>query len=182
MAQVAVEKINPNTPAHASITDDLKALADRIRQRAYELFKRRGGAEGFALDDWFTAEQDLLRMPESELVEKNGIFKVRISAAGFEAGDLKVIALPDALIVKGSVSHTHEKSDENLHFCEFDRKTLYRRFELPATIAVDKVTATLENGILQLVAPQVQTEQMKAKPGDTPAHPGTVKVKTSAAA
>lgn len=30
-----------------------------IRQRAYEIFSARGRADGKALDDWLTAEQEL---------------------------------------------------------------------------------------------------------------------------
>src|SRR6185312_7590187 len=175
MAQVAVEKIDGKKAAPAPVLDDLKALSDRVRQRAFELFQRRGGVDGFALDDWFTAEQDVLQIPQAELIEKNGAFKVRLSAPGFEAGDLNVIAQPDALIVKAAAHHEHETNEENVHFCEFDQKTFYRRFNLPEAIAVDKVTASLENGVLRLLAPKVKPEETKAEPGG-------VEVKTRAGA
>ena len=32
---------------------------DRIAQRAYERFERRGGAPGFDQEDWFEAEREL---------------------------------------------------------------------------------------------------------------------------
>ena len=32
---------------------------DRIAQRAYELFLRRGGQHGHDLEDWLAAEQEL---------------------------------------------------------------------------------------------------------------------------
>lgn len=32
---------------------------DEIRNRAYQLYERRGRAEGHAEEDWLTAEQDL---------------------------------------------------------------------------------------------------------------------------
>jgi hypothetical protein len=34
---------------------------DRIAFRAYELYIKRGGQEGRALDDWLEAEQELLQ-------------------------------------------------------------------------------------------------------------------------
>lgn len=36
-------------------------LEHEIRLRAYDLYERRGGAEGHALDDWLQAEYDVLR-------------------------------------------------------------------------------------------------------------------------
>ncbi|HET7183706.1 MAG TPA: DUF2934 domain-containing protein, partial [Terriglobales bacterium] len=36
-------------------------VEERIRSRAYELFEKRGGEHGRALDDWLQAEAELLR-------------------------------------------------------------------------------------------------------------------------
>jgi hypothetical protein len=57
MSHVAVQKIDPD---EASLMEDMQALTDRIRLRAYELFQSRGGGDGAALDDWLTAENDLV--------------------------------------------------------------------------------------------------------------------------
>ena len=35
-------------------------VEERIRRRAYELYKRRGRVDGFALDDWLQAENEIL--------------------------------------------------------------------------------------------------------------------------
>jgi len=167
MAQVAVEKIGEKKAADTPVINDLLALSDSIQQRAFERFVERGRQEGFALEDWLGAEQDLLRIPESEMVEKDGTFKVRLAAPGFEAGEMNVIAEPDALVVKAASHHKHRMKEENVHFCEFDQKTLFRRFALPEPIAVDKVTASLENGVLQLLAPKAKAEAAgteKARP------------------
>lgn len=39
--------------AVASVTEEA------IRQRAYELYERRGRLDGYAVDDWLTAEAEL---------------------------------------------------------------------------------------------------------------------------
>ena len=96
MSQVAIEKVPGNRPAGSSTLDEVKTLSDRIRQRAFELFERRGGISGSAMDDWLSAERDLFRIPESELVERDGKFEARISAPGFDPADVHVTALPDA--------------------------------------------------------------------------------------
>jgi hypothetical protein len=41
---------------------------DRVAQRAYELYLSRGGADGRDQDDWFVAEQEVVKnqKPEKE--------------------------------------------------------------------------------------------------------------------
>jgi HSP20 family protein len=152
MSQVAIEKVDGNKAAASSILDEVKTLSERIRQRAFEIFENRGGGDGLAVNDWLNAERDLFRIPESELVEKSGNYEARVSAPGFEPGDVHVTVLPDALIVKASSTHKHDVGEGDVRFCEFDRKTLFRRFDLPEPINVDRVTANLEKGVLQLTA------------------------------
>ena len=105
-----------------------------------------------AVSDWLSAERDLFRIPESELVDRDGKFEARVAAPGIDPSDVTVTALPDALIVQGSTVHKHEHSDGDVRFCEFDQRTLFRRFDLPERINVDQVTANLDKGVLQLTA------------------------------
>jgi len=152
VSQVAVDKIDETKAATASVFDELNTVSEGVRRRAFEIFERRG-SDGCAVDDWLRAERDLLWIPESEFVERGAKFDIRLSAPGFDPGDIHVVALGDALIVKAASTHTHSQTEGNvLHFCEFGQKTLFRRFELPEPINLDKVTANLEKGILHLTA------------------------------
>lgn len=81
-----------------------------------------------------------------------------MNAPGFEPGEVKVTALPDALIISAESSHTHENKEGNVRFCEFGRKTLFRRFDLPEPVNLDKVTADLNKGVLHLVAAKAKQE------------------------
>ena len=42
---------------------------DRIRHRAYQLYEQRGSVDGFALDDWFQAEAEILRAQKQPKVK-----------------------------------------------------------------------------------------------------------------
>jgi HSP20 family protein len=161
MSQVAIEKVDEKKAPASSVLNEMKTLSERIRNRAFELFERRGAGDGFAINDWLNAERDLFRIPESELIDRDGEFEARVSAPGFEPGQVHVTALPDALIVKGSATHTHDKSEGSVRFCEFDQKTLFRRFDLPEPINVDKVTANLDKGVLELTAIKAGREHGK---------------------
>ena len=41
-------------------------LEDRIRNRAYQLYRARGGTEGHALDDWLEAKAEVLGVTKAE--------------------------------------------------------------------------------------------------------------------
>ena len=79
MPQVAIEKLDEKNSADTSVVDEMKSLVERIRHRAFEIFQRRGAGDGSAVADWLTAERDLFRVPESELMERDGKFVARVS-------------------------------------------------------------------------------------------------------
>jgi HSP20 family molecular chaperone IbpA len=151
MANVAVEKVKESRPQSPVLVDKLEKMADRVRKRAYEIFQYRG-TDGQELENWLQAEHDLIFAPESEMVEKDGKFEIRVAAPGFQAAETNVTALPDAVIVSAESHHKHEEKDANVHFCEFGEKTLFRRLDLPVPIDVDKVTASLDKGMLRITA------------------------------
>ena len=100
--------------------------------------------------------------PASELVDDEKEFRARIAVPGFDAKDIQVSALPDALVVQAETTHTHEGKNGNVSFSEFSGKQLFRRLDLPASVDVDRVKASVDDGILQITAPKAATSQMAA--------------------
>ena len=43
--------------------------ADKIRRRAYQLYRNRGGRPGHEIDDWLQAEYELTQLPIRKLAE-----------------------------------------------------------------------------------------------------------------
>jgi len=163
MSQVAIEKVDERKLGIAPIFQEIDALYERIRQRAFEIFEGHHGGNGFAMEDWLTAKRDLLSSCESDFLEQDGKFDVRMSAPGFEPGEVKVTVLPDALIVCAESSQQHENKEGKVRFCELGRKTLFRRFVLPEPIDLDKVTADLSKGVLHLAAAKAK-QKAASKP------------------
>ena len=154
MSHVAIEKVHEEGERSASFFEDLKNLAERVRHRAFELFEHRGAGHGSDLDDWLQAERELTWAPESELKENDGRFELEIAVPGFEEKDLNVTALPDAVVVRAEASNSYDKTENGVHRAEYGERSLLRRFDLPAHIDVDKVTASLDRGVLKLSAPK----------------------------
>ena len=162
MSQVAIHKCkNPETTPQIFL-EHLEAITDSIRKRAFNIFQNRNGENGSDLDDWLQAERDVVWSPASELVDDKKEFRARIALPGFDAKDIQVSAMPDALVIQADATHTHEGKSGNVCFCEFSEKNLFRRLPLPASIDVDKVTASVDKGILEVTAPKATPKQMTA--------------------
>ena len=162
MAHIAINKCKDPEKMPKRMLEQVRAMTESIRQRAFELFQSRNGGNGSDLEDWLQAERDVVWSPISELIEDEKEFKARIALPGFDAKDLQVSALPDALVVQANATHTHHGKSGNVRFCEFSEKKLYRRLDLPAVVDVDKVTAAVDKGILQVTAPKATTKRMTA--------------------
>jgi HSP20 family molecular chaperone IbpA len=163
MSNVAIEKVRDADALPPSLFEQVVVTADKIRQRAFELFQKRGDAGDRSLDDWLQAEREVILSPQSELIEKDGKYRVRVAVPGFDAKDIHVTAIPGALIVEAKAKHKHEKSEGDVYLCEFGQRQLFRRLDLPAPINPDKVTANLEQGILQLTAEKTVDSAHKVK-------------------
>jgi len=161
MANVSVEKCRESGTLPETLLQRINAITDDIRQRAFNLFERRGGTTGSDVDDWLQAEQEVVSSPASELIENTNDFRARVALPGFDAKDLEVTATPEALLIRAESTHTHEGKEGNVHFCELSGKSVFRRLDLPAEIDVDKVTASLDKGVLELIAPKVTAKRLQ---------------------
>lgn len=60
--QLGGEAMRPQDPtfAEAMTRRNTEALQDEIARRAYELYEARGYVDGFDIEDWLQAEQDIV--------------------------------------------------------------------------------------------------------------------------
>jgi HSP20 family molecular chaperone IbpA len=151
-------KVHQATDANGSFGNPafgkVEEALDAIRRRAYELFEKRGGAPGGHLDDWLQAEKDLFVVPHVHVNESEKSFRMTISAAGFDAGDIDVIALPNELLVEAKTERRLEPRRDLMRAGALESKILYRRFDLTTPIETDQVTARMDEGSLTIDAPK----------------------------
>jgi HSP20 family molecular chaperone IbpA len=164
MPQLDVQKVSKTDDRSLPLFEELDRLADRIRVQAYNLFSRRGGDQGHALDDWINAEREFC-WPSAELAELDGKYDVKVALAGFEPSEIAVTATPRELIVKASHEHRRpsQGKEAKVRWSEFRSNDVYRRVPLPAAVDVEKVTATFKNGLLEIVAPLAKAASEPAK-------------------
>ena len=159
MPNITVQKVADPGKMPLTWFTEMQTIFDRIRDKAFTLFAENGCVHGRAVEDWLAAEREVFWVPESELVEKDKEFELRIAAPGFEANDVEVTALPDSIVVRAGATRKSGKAEGTVCFSEFCGKQLYRRFALPAPIEVNKTAATLDKGVLKVTAPKAPQEK-----------------------
>lgn len=157
-----VKTTHPSGPESLALIRKLESARCRVADRARELFMERGCADGHELDDWLTAEQELYNVPKAEMKETANGIQIRVAVPGFEAGQLKVSALPGILAVEGYAEaeqkndEMKEKREEKVVFSEINDRQLFRRFLLPRPVKPEAMRATLENGLLTITVPKAE--------------------------
>jgi HSP20 family molecular chaperone IbpA len=157
MSDVPVQKVAKASERTLPIFQEVEAILERIRERAFSFAARRGFHGGRDLDDWLAAER-IEGWLASELTEQDGTMRLSVALPGYEPKDITVTAAPGEIIVKAC--RRTERSDKpgaanaRVHWSEFSAEDVYRRVELPQQIDVAKCTAQLDNGMLIIEAPR----------------------------
>jgi HSP20 family molecular chaperone IbpA len=148
MSNISVEKVRETAALPRPLLEEMESISANIRKKAYELFLMRGDSPGSDVDDWLQAERQLMWLPDTELSEKEKEFQVRIQVRGLEPKDIRIIAMPNSILLQAEPKSRESK--------------LFQRLDFPTPVNPDRVTAKLDKGILQVVAPKVQGAALAA--------------------
>jgi HSP20 family molecular chaperone IbpA len=133
------------------ISAETEEIQSRIRERAYELSQERGHA-GREVDDWLTAESEIISVPPLELIEKGGMFQVRLGIVGLNLEDMRVLTSPDRLLVRGEYRHQSHIDDGTIHLRDFKSTAVFRSVQFPEPIDVNSVQIEFQDGVLRITA------------------------------
>jgi HSP20 family molecular chaperone IbpA len=156
------------------ISSETERLQARIRARAYELSQQRGHA-GREIDDWVTAESEIMSVPPAELIERDGIFQVTLGILGIDLEDMRVLASADQILVRGDYRYDREKVDGIVHLCDFRSATLFRSIRFPQPVDPNSLDLQLQDALLVITAPKAGAPE--AAPGRKKASPRRAPVK-----
>jgi len=157
MAEIKVQKVTDTakTPV-LPVFKEMESVLGHIRRRAFDLAGLRGFADGHALDDWLAAEREIC-WPACELAEQEKGYTLSVGLPGFEPADISVTATLHELIVHAKArteSHKEKevRKDQKLCWSEFRSNDVYRQVALPGDIDPQSVAASLDSGLLKIVA------------------------------
>jgi HSP20 family molecular chaperone IbpA len=131
------------------ISAEVEAIQSRVRLRAFERSLIRPHHE---LDDWLTAESEIISVPATELIEKDGIFEVKFAVAGVHPDDLNLMLTPRQILLKSDFRHEHTAAVGKVHLCDFKSATIFRSVVLPEPIDVKTAKADFVDGMIRITA------------------------------
>ncbi len=157
MSDVKIQKVTQDDERALPVFADLDQMMNLVRKRAFEIFAERESARDQAMEDWFLAQRDL-DGSLTELVEDDQGYRFSVAVPGFDPAEIEVTATPRSLIVQARRREGPRRqatgSEEKLHWSEFRSQQICRRVELPSGIDAEKVSATVQKGILTVNAPK----------------------------
>jgi HSP20 family protein len=167
MPDIKIQKVADLEKQTLAVFKEMDSVLERIRARAFDLFSRRGFAEGHALDDWLAAEREIC-WPAGELAEEDKAYVLSVALPGFEPADISVTATPHQLIVHAKSKTERNKTEEakkgqKVCWSEFRSNDVYRRIEVAKDIDVQSVSASLNNGLLKIAATKAATTDKPAR-------------------
>jgi len=111
-------------------------------------------------DAWrpFGTEQSLV--PHTDMYEDKGKLVIKTELPGIDSKDLDVSLEGDRLTIKAEKKE-EVKEDATHHTRELYYGKYYRSVTLPYPVKQDKITATLDNGILELKLPKAEEVEPK---------------------
>ena len=99
--------------------------------------------------------------PAMDVVENENNITVRVDLPGLTGDDVHVEMEDNVLTIKGEIGDTIEKDGERYHYRERYSGSFQRSLRLPNTIDAEKVDASFDNGVLNIVLPKVPQAQPK---------------------
>jgi len=115
------------------------------------------------LEAWSVSEVKHVWEPTYDLVETDSTVNLYVDLPGCGAGDIQIALLPRVIIVKRVVRLLASRSWKEACSALFGPSELFRRFEMPALIDVNRVKAELEMGVLMVIAPKQAAVEQPAK-------------------
>src|ERR1051326_40326 len=128
-------------PMHVveTIADVIQEMYDEITRRAYEIFQEKqwGGDSTLDLEDWLTAERELVHKPNVLVQETIHRIIVTIYLREISPLEVQLLVTPDAMLIQGPGTGL---------------KKVFRSVQFPRRIDVNRSEALYGDGCLFLIA------------------------------
>jgi HSP20 family molecular chaperone IbpA len=167
MQNIEVQTIVARQESGSHVFQSFCGKADDIARRAFELFEERGGTDGHAVEDWLRAEQEIFGGATAELSEDETRYQIRLALPEFEAGQVEGAASEREVVVRALMSESTSQGTDVMSV-EIEIGRVFKRFQLPTPLEAGKVSASLTDGILRIVALKAGATGLPVAKGDGP--------------
>ncbi len=106
-------------------------------------------------------DQNKSQVPAVNIMEDENKYNLEFAVPGMKKEDISINIENDMLIVSGESQTESDEKKNSYTRREFSYNSFNRSFSLPETVDAEKISATYEDGLLNLVLPK--KEDAKAK-------------------
>jgi HSP20 family protein len=147
--------------------DSLQGEMNRLFSSFFETPATRGGGNGSA-----TARRWI---PAMDLIETGEHFVLKADLPGIDEGDVNIEVENNVLTVSGERKTAHEEKHEGYYRLERATGAFSRSLTLPEGIDPENVTATFDNGVLEVRVPKpAEAKPRRVQIGVGGAEPKTI--------
>lgn len=134
----------------------MKTLAKTTQSPMARVIEDFWNKDGF-LDESMKME------PTINIIDRNGVYKVRVSAPGFKKKDFKVAVEDGSLIISAEKNEEKKEEKENFVRKEFSASSFSRSFRLPENITLGHIKANYKNGLLNITISKTNLDKREVK-------------------
>ncbi len=139
-----------------TLAGDVEKVYERMTVRVYEYFVERGCINGYEIDDWLRAENELLVKPRVELRREDRAFIVEMVLPDLDFKDLHIRVTPREMLVTSPQRQGQQ---------------IYRVVRFPEEIDFTKVDAGFAGNTLRVIAATLAECKAKSKTCPVPVVP-----------
>lgn len=109
-------------------------------------------------------ERFLGTWPKVDVAETDKAFAISAELPGMEEKDIEVTVADGCLTIQGEKRSERNEDEENYHLMERNYGKVRRTFRVPESVAIDKIDAHFDNGVLTVTMPKTKKSAPKAIP------------------
>jgi len=106
--------------------------------------------------------------PAVDISERKDAYLVAVELPGVKADDLEITFEDGLLTIQGERRFAHDSAQEKVHRAERSCGAFRRSITLPSHVEADKIEASAQDGVLQILvpkAPDVQAKRIRVRAG-----------------
>jgi HSP20 family protein len=165
LQQVPVTRRDLPYSSHSlSQTNPLLRMHQEMDRLFDEAFSRFGFPSTFTRpESLMDSSLETLYRPSLDIAGTNSGYQISLDVPGMNQADITIEISGDRLILKGQKEEKSENKDRQFYRVERNYGAFQRTLSLPDDANVDDITAKLENGVLKLEIPRVETASRNIK-------------------
>ncbi len=144
--------------AIAGAIDEVERLFDRLMSRSWISPIPWNWPMWGAMEESFES----IRAPQMDVIDRDKDILIRVELPGVEKKNVDVSVSDNTLSIKGCVQRESKEQRKDYFRCEIAQGNFSRSLSIPSGIDKAKISASLKDGILEVVLPKEEGAQRRA--------------------